>query len=115
MASGARIKCGRCAFRNEHGRYTLLTTRSDMPRPGRSRTFWLHSSLSRELEMPPPSPDKTLLLIGASRGLGFALAEEYLKRGWHVVATERNSTTSQLHNLLEASHGRLEIDTVDIT
>ena len=38
--------------------------------------------------MPPAT--KKLLLIGASRGLGFALAEEYLKRGWHVVATERD-------------------------
>jgi NAD(P)-dependent dehydrogenase (short-subunit alcohol dehydrogenase family) len=65
--------------------------------------------------MPPPSSDKTLLLIGASRGLGFALAEEYLKRGWHVVATERDSTTSKLHDLLRAAQGRLEITTVDIT
>src|ERR1700751_1847320 len=64
--------------------------------------------------MPPISSDKELLLIGASRGLGFALAEEYLKRGWHVGATERVRTTSQLHNLLEASAGRLEIETVDI-
>ena len=64
--------------------------------------------------MPTPSPNKQLLLIGASRGLGFALAEEYLKRGWHVVATERSRTTSQLHNLLEASDCRLEIETLDI-
>ena len=64
--------------------------------------------------MPPLSSNKQLLLIGASRGLGFALAEEYLKRGWHVMATERVRTTSQLHNLLEASDGRLEIETVDI-
>ena len=64
--------------------------------------------------MPSLSSDKKLLLIGASRGLGFALAEEYLKRGWQVVATERVRTTSQLHNLLEASDGRLEIETVDI-
>jgi len=62
-----------------------------------------------------PSLSKSLLLIGASRGLGFALAEEYLRRGWHVVATERSGTTSQLHTLLEASDGRLEIDTIDIT
>jgi NAD(P)-dependent dehydrogenase (short-subunit alcohol dehydrogenase family) len=65
--------------------------------------------------MPSLSSDKTLLLLGASRGLGFALAEEYLKRGWHVVATERSKTTSQLHNLLQASDRRLEIETVDIT
>jgi len=65
--------------------------------------------------MPSLSSDKTLLLIGASRGLGFALAGEYLKRGWHVVATERSGTASHLHTLLEASDGRLEIETLDIT
>ncbi|HEY5264029.1 MAG TPA: SDR family NAD(P)-dependent oxidoreductase [Steroidobacteraceae bacterium] len=65
--------------------------------------------------MPTTSSDKQLLLIGASRGLGFALAEEYLKRGWHVVATERDSATSRLHDLLRAAQGRLEIMTVDIT
>ena len=59
--------------------------------------------------------DKTLLLIGASRGLGLALAEEYLKRGWHVVATERDSATTRLHDLLATAQGRLEIETVDIT
>ena len=49
--------------------------------------------------MPRLSSDNKLLIIGASRGLGFALAEEYLKRGWHVLATERVRTTSQLLNL----------------
>jgi NAD(P)-dependent dehydrogenase (short-subunit alcohol dehydrogenase family) len=61
------------------------------------------------------SSEKTLLLIGASRGLGFALAEEYLKRGWRVVATERDSATSKLHDLLRGVQGRLEIATVDMT
>ena len=65
--------------------------------------------------MPALPPNKQLLLIGASRGLGFALAEEYLKRGWQVVATERDSATSKLHDLLGAAQGRLEIATVDIT
>ena len=65
--------------------------------------------------MPATSSDKQLLLIGASRGLGLALAEEYLKRGWYVVATERVRSMSQLKNLLGAADGRLEIETVDIT
>jgi NAD(P)-dependent dehydrogenase (short-subunit alcohol dehydrogenase family) len=65
--------------------------------------------------MPTTSSGKQLLLIGASRGLGFALAEEYLKRGWHVVATERDSTKSKLHDLSRAAQGRLEIATLDIT
>jgi NAD(P)-dependent dehydrogenase (short-subunit alcohol dehydrogenase family) len=60
------------------------------------------------------SSNKKLLLIGASRGLGFALAEEYLKRGWQVVATERGGGASKLHDLVEASDGRFEIETVDI-
>ena len=65
--------------------------------------------------MPSPLPNRQLLLIGASRGLGFALAEEYLKRGWRVVATERDSTKSKLRDLSRAAQGRLEIATVDIT
>jgi NAD(P)-dependent dehydrogenase (short-subunit alcohol dehydrogenase family) len=60
-----------------------------------------------------PSSQKQLLLIGASRGLGFALAAEYLERGWHVVATER-AASPPLHALLEAADGRLEIETVDV-
>jgi NAD(P)-dependent dehydrogenase (short-subunit alcohol dehydrogenase family) len=64
--------------------------------------------------MPYPPSNKKLLLIGASRGLGLALAEEYLKRGWRVVATERVSATSRLRHLLKASDGRLEIETVDV-
>jgi NAD(P)-dependent dehydrogenase (short-subunit alcohol dehydrogenase family) len=64
--------------------------------------------------MPTPTSSKQLLLIGASRGLGFALADEYLKRGWRVVATERSRSTSKLHDLLGAADDRLEIETVDI-
>jgi len=64
--------------------------------------------------MPPVSSGKKILLIGASRGLGFALAEEYLERGWHVVATERINGRSQLPGLLPAYDGRLEIESLDI-
>jgi NAD(P)-dependent dehydrogenase (short-subunit alcohol dehydrogenase family) len=28
---------------------------------------------------------KTVLLVGASRGLGAAMAGEFVKKGWHVV------------------------------
>ena len=64
--------------------------------------------------MPNLPSHKQLILIGASRGLGFALVQEYLKRGWHVVATERRGTRSKLHDLLGTANGRLEIETVDI-
>jgi NAD(P)-dependent dehydrogenase (short-subunit alcohol dehydrogenase family) len=43
------------------------------------------------------------------------MADEYLKRGWHVVATERKGARSKLHDLLPTIGERLEIETVDIT
>jgi NAD(P)-dependent dehydrogenase (short-subunit alcohol dehydrogenase family) len=64
--------------------------------------------------MPRKPHPKRLLLIGASRGLGFALAEEYRQRGWLVVATERGRDKSRHHDLSAKSDGRLEVETVDI-
>jgi NAD(P)-dependent dehydrogenase (short-subunit alcohol dehydrogenase family) len=57
----------------------------------------------------------TALIVGASRGLGLALAQEYLKRGWNVIATERSPQGSGLHDLQKKSQGHLEIETIDIT
>ncbi len=57
---------------------------------------------------------KTAFIVGASRGLGLALAEEYLNRGWNVVATVRGSGHTGLHSLAERAKGRLEIETCDI-
>src|SRR5271169_6448017 len=65
--------------------------------------------------MATTSREKSLLLIGASRGLGYAIAEEYLKLGWTVVATARNGSRSKLDGLAETSEGWLQVETVDIT
>ncbi len=56
----------------------------------------------------------SVLLIGASRGLGYAIAEEYIDRGSSVVATVRGPGRTKLHELQETTHGRLEIEHVDI-
>ena len=61
------------------------------------------------------STTKSLLLIGASKGLGLALAGEYLKRGWHVTATIRGDNRTGLHDLADSSEGRLVIESIDIT
>jgi NAD(P)-dependent dehydrogenase (short-subunit alcohol dehydrogenase family) len=58
---------------------------------------------------------KTVLIIGASRGLGCALAAEYVARGWQVTATVRGSRPTGLHHLASDSGGRLVVETVDIT
>jgi NAD(P)-dependent dehydrogenase (short-subunit alcohol dehydrogenase family) len=56
----------------------------------------------------------TALIIGASRGLGLGLVDEYLKRGWRVVGTVRGTTRTALHDLADRAGGKLEIETLDI-
>jgi NAD(P)-dependent dehydrogenase (short-subunit alcohol dehydrogenase family) len=46
---------------------------------------------------------KSALIIGASRGLGCALAAEYLARGWRVTATARGSARTGLDGLAKSS------------
>ncbi|WP_109807482.1 SDR family NAD(P)-dependent oxidoreductase [Sphingosinithalassobacter portus] len=57
---------------------------------------------------------KTALIVGASRGLGCAIAAEFLKRGWHVIGTVRGYERTQLHDLASEADGRLTIETLDI-
>ena len=58
----------------------------------------------------------SLLLIAASRGLGLAMAGEFLKKGWRVVATVREgSDRSRLDDLARQHQSRLEVETLDIT
>ncbi|MCW2935476.1 MAG: 3-oxoacyl-ACP reductase [Actinomycetia bacterium] len=49
---------------------------------------------------------KTALIIGASRGLGCALAAEYLARGWQVTATVRGTRRTELHQLMRSFAAR---------
>ncbi len=65
--------------------------------------------------MPNPSFAKTVLIIGASRGLGYAMAEAYLEHGWSVVGTVRGESRTRLHDLASEPDGLVEIETLDIT
>jgi NAD(P)-dependent dehydrogenase (short-subunit alcohol dehydrogenase family) len=64
--------------------------------------------------MPVSQTRRTLLLIGASRGLGHAMAAEFLKHGWNVVGTVRGESRTLLHDLADEHDGRVEIETLDI-
>ncbi|MCL2429603.1 MAG: SDR family NAD(P)-dependent oxidoreductase, partial [Alphaproteobacteria bacterium] len=67
------------------------------------------------LRNPFRNPAGTILLIGASRGLGHAMAVEFLKRQWNVVGTVRaGGGRTKLHDLADQHQGRLEIETLDI-
>ncbi|VWD05613.1 Short-chain dehydrogenase/reductase SDR [Burkholderia lata] len=56
-----------------------------------------------------------ILLVAASRGLGLAMAEAFLGKGWHVTGTVRaGSERTKLHDLADRFDGRLDIETLDI-
>jgi NAD(P)-dependent dehydrogenase (short-subunit alcohol dehydrogenase family) len=61
------------------------------------------------------SKNANVLLIGASRGLGHAIAMEYLDHGSQVVATVRGVERTALHDLQDDVGSLLEIEHVDIT
>ncbi len=67
-------------------------------------------------ELSPPSPAKpTVLITGASRGIGYELARQYADLGWGVIATCRNpSTAAQLQALADANP-RVIIEQLDVT
>jgi NAD(P)-dependent dehydrogenase (short-subunit alcohol dehydrogenase family) len=54
----------------------------------------------------------TALIVGASRGIGRALAEEHLRRGWQVVATVRRPDA--LADLEASSGAALTVEIVDM-
>ncbi|HEX3780396.1 MAG TPA: SDR family NAD(P)-dependent oxidoreductase [Pseudonocardiaceae bacterium] len=70
------------------------------------------------VSVPSGSPSASggrVLLIGASRGLGLALASEWTRVGRQVVATVRGSGRTPLHDLADTHAEHVEIETVDIT
>jgi len=61
------------------------------------------------------SANPTILIIGASRGLGHAIAAEFLKKGWNVVGTVRaGAGRTLLHDLADGFPGRLGLEVLDI-
>jgi NAD(P)-dependent dehydrogenase (short-subunit alcohol dehydrogenase family) len=56
----------------------------------------------------------TVMIVGASRGLGLALVEEWLRRGEQVIATVRGQSDA-LQALARRFPGNFEVETVDIT
>ncbi|MGI5340887.1 SDR family NAD(P)-dependent oxidoreductase [Streptomyces sp. CA-181903] len=60
-------------------------------------------------------PTPTALVIGASRGLGHAMAAELARRGWNVVGTVRDTAArTPLHELADRADGRVTIDRLDV-
>ena len=67
--------------------------------------------MSQPMSTPPV---RSVLIVGASRGLGHAMAAEFAARGWRVVGTVRAPGTP-LHGLAAERPDSVEIETLDMT
>ncbi|MFF5588036.1 SDR family NAD(P)-dependent oxidoreductase [Streptomyces hygroscopicus] len=63
----------------------------------------------------PITDTRIALIIGASRGLGCAMAAELADRGWSVIGTVRGSARTPLHDLADRHRERIRVEHLDIT
>lgn len=56
----------------------------------------------------------TVLITGASRGIGLEFAKRYAERGWRVIATCRAPATATALNALAARHANLVVEPLDV-
>ena len=61
----------------------------------------------------PASP--TVLITGASRGIGLELARQYADRGWRVIATARNPDRSDGLQALASDNPAVQLEVLDVT
>lgn len=61
----------------------------------------------------PGSP--TILITGSNRGVGLALAQEYARRGWNVIATCRTPREATELRALASSNPKVLVEELDVT
>ena len=57
----------------------------------------------------------TILITGASRGIGFALTQQLVLKGHRVIATSRVESIKELQELAVTAGGRLDVQPLDVT
>jgi NAD(P)-dependent dehydrogenase (short-subunit alcohol dehydrogenase family) len=62
----------------------------------------------------PAAGPPVALITGSDRGIGFALTQELVARGWKVVATCRDPEHAQALQEFAATHSLVTIETLDV-
>lgn len=57
----------------------------------------------------------TVMITGASRGIGFEFAKRYAERGWDVIATSRSPADDAEMQALTAEFENVSLETLDVT
>ncbi len=74
---------------------------------GKSSTLSFDPDLRSELT-------GTVLVTGANRGIGLALAKNYAERGWTVIATARKPEKADELNALAAANKKVSVEQMDL-
>ena len=69
----------------------------------------LQASAGRAADTP------TVLITGASRGIGLELARQYAGRGWQVVATARTPKEATALMAIAKEHANVSVEALDVT
>jgi NAD(P)-dependent dehydrogenase (short-subunit alcohol dehydrogenase family) len=65
--------------------------------------------------LPTPADQQTTVLItGASRGIGLEFAQRYAERDWRVIATCRDPGKAETLQALAAKHANLVVEPLDV-
>src|SRR3954471_3168942 len=86
-------------------------------RPPNGSSEDMHSILGvaseRPMALPPPSPDSTCIVTGASSGIGTELARAVSKRGYHVTLVARRE--DRLRELADELGPNADVHACDVS
>ena len=75
----------------------------------------IRSASEQSVAVTPQPAKPTVLITGASRGIGLALAQQYADMGWGVIATCRNPAGANDLRALSAAKPNVVIEELDVT
>lgn len=75
----------------------------------------LSACAANQAPAPPDPAQPTVLITGASRGIGFELARQYADLGWGVIATCRNPAGATDLQALAATNPKVLVEELDVT
>jgi NAD(P)-dependent dehydrogenase (short-subunit alcohol dehydrogenase family) len=71
-------------------------------------------SLGFAIALPPAATADTVLITGASSGLGLEFVRQYAAKGWTVIATHRRNGVPEPLEPIVAAHANVRVERMDV-